>query len=111
VKVASIAEMKAKLSDYVEQCRHEAVVVTKHGHPRAALVPLEDEDDLERFLLARNPRFLTLLARSARSGRLSLADAERALQPRRAPRSRPRPETKCQRKAPPPRRRLGRSID
>lgn len=79
MKVASVAELKARLSDYVERCRHEAVVVTKHGHPRAALVPLEDEDDLERFLLARNPTFLQLLARSARSGRLSLAEAERAL--------------------------------
>ncbi len=79
MKVASIAEAKAKLSDYVERCRHETVVFTKHGHPRAALVPLEDDDDLERFLLARNPRFLRLLARSERSGRVSLAEAERLL--------------------------------
>jgi hypothetical protein len=42
-------------------------------------VPLEDEDDLERFLLARNPRFRDLLARSAKSGRTSLADAEAEL--------------------------------
>src|SRR5207249_4521028 len=79
VKVASIAEAKAKLSDYVERCRREAVVLTKHGHPRAALLPLEDDDDLERFLLSRNPRFLRLLARSERSGRLSLAEAGRLL--------------------------------
>jgi prevent-host-death family protein len=79
VKVASIAEAKAKLSDYVERCRRETVVFTKHGHPRAALVPLENDDDLERFLLSRNPRFLRLLARSERSGRVSLAEAERLL--------------------------------
>jgi len=78
VKVASIAEAKAKLSEYVERCRRETVVLTKHGHARAALVPLED-DDLERFLLSRNPRFLRLLARSERRGRLSLAEAERLL--------------------------------
>ena len=79
MKVASIAEAKAKLSDYVERCRRETVVLTKHGHPRAALVPLEDDDDLERFLLSRNPRFLRLLARSERSGRITLAEAERLL--------------------------------
>ena len=79
MKVASIAEAKAKLSDYVERCRRETVVLTKHGHPRAALVPLEDDDDLERFLLSRNSRFLRLLARSERSGRVSLAEAERLL--------------------------------
>ena len=79
MKVASIAEAKAKLSDYVERCRRETVVFTKHGHPRAALVPLENDDDLERFLLSRNPRFLRLLARSERSGRVSLAEAERLL--------------------------------
>jgi prevent-host-death family protein len=79
VKVASIAEAKAKLSDYVERCRRETVVLTKHGHPRAALVPLENDDDLERFLLSRNPRFLRLLAHSERSGRVSLAEAERLL--------------------------------
>ena len=79
MKVASIAEAKAKLSDYVERCRRETVVLTRHGHPRAALVPIEDDDDLERFLLSRNPRFLRLLARSERSGRVSLAEAERLL--------------------------------
>ena len=79
MKVASIAEAKAKLSDYVERCRRETVVFTKHGHPRAALVPLENDDDLERFLLSRNPRFLHLLARSERSGRISLAEADRLL--------------------------------
>jgi len=85
MKLVSIAEIKPRLSEYVEQCRREAVVLTKHGHPRAALVPLEDEDDLERFLLSRNPRFLALLARSEKSGRLSLAEAEKLLQGRTRP--------------------------
>ena len=82
MKLVSIAEGKAKLSEYVDECRRQAVVLTKHGHPRAALVPLEDEDDLERFLLARNPRFRDLLARSAKSGRTSLAAVEAELLPR-----------------------------
>jgi prevent-host-death family protein len=85
MKLVSIAEIKPRLSEYVEQCRREAVVLTKHGHPRAALIPLEDEDDLERFLLSRNPRFLALLARSEKSGRLSLAEAEKLLPGRSRP--------------------------
>lgn len=48
------------------------------GHPETALVPF-DEDDRERFLLARNPRFHDLLARSAKSGQPSSADAEAEL--------------------------------
>ena len=82
MKLVSIAEGKAKLSEYVDECRRQAVVLTKHGHPRAALVPLEDEDDLERFLLARNRRFQRLLARSAKSGQTSLAYAETEVLPR-----------------------------
>lgn len=79
MKLVSIAEGKAKLSEYVEECRRDAVVLTKHGHPRAALVPLEDEDDLERFLLSRNPRFLALLASSAATPRLSVAEAAKLI--------------------------------
>src|SRR5436309_11587882 len=79
MKVAYIAEAKPKLSEYVDRCRREEVVFTKHGHARAALVPLENDDDLERFLLSRNPRFLRLLARSERSGRVPLAEADRLL--------------------------------
>ena len=90
MRLASIAETKARLSEYLERCRRETVVVTKHGRPCAALVPLQDEDDLERFLLSRNPKFLALLARSERSGRLSLAEAERALQGRASSTKRPR---------------------
>ncbi len=102
MKVASIAEVKARLSDYVERCRREAVVLTKHGHPRAALVPLENEDDLERFLLARNPRFLRLLARSERSGRLSLVEAERVLGVR--------PKYRARSRAGEPRRRVRKQV-
>ena len=52
------------------------------GCPRAALrMPLEDADGLERSLLARNPRVQDLLARSAKSGRTSLVDAEAQLLP------------------------------
>ena len=40
---------------------------------------LENDDDLERFLLSRNPRFLRLLARSERSGRVPLAEADRLI--------------------------------
>jgi prevent-host-death family protein len=76
MKFVSIAETKSKLSEYVERCRREAVVVTKHGQPRAALIPLEDADDLERFLLSRNPRFLQLLAAAHASDRVLLREAE-----------------------------------
>ena len=83
MKLASIAEVKARLSEYVERCDKEAIVVTKHGHPRAALIPLRNDADLERLLLSQSPKFLSLLARAARSGTVSLADAKRALSSKR----------------------------
>lgn len=100
MRVASIADVKARLSEYVEQCARETVVVTKHGRPRAALVPLLDDDDLERFLLSRNPKFLALLARSERSGHLSLAEAERVLKGRRPQPGRAAPSRRRREKSP-----------
>jgi prevent-host-death family protein len=64
--IASLAEVKAKFSAYVEACKTSPVVVTKNGKPAAVLVSVADNDDLESILLACSPRFQRLLERSNR---------------------------------------------
>jgi prevent-host-death family protein len=62
MKIAPIAEVKAKLSQVLRQCQTEPVVITKNGRATALLVPVTDEADLERLVLVNTPRFRKLLA-------------------------------------------------
>jgi len=61
VKIAPVAEIKARFSSYLEQCERGPVIVTKHGRPVAVLLSVNDEDELERLVLAHTPRFRKLL--------------------------------------------------
>src|SRR5262245_1254480 len=61
MKVAPVADVKARLSEYLERCANGPVVVTKNGRPTAVLVAVSDEGELERLLLAHTPRFRALL--------------------------------------------------
>jgi prevent-host-death family protein len=69
MKIVPVAEVKAKLSAYLKECRRGPVVITRNGAPAAVLIAPVDEDDLESLLLARNPRFLALLEQSEKSVR------------------------------------------
>jgi hypothetical protein len=49
---------------------HEgSVIVTKNGHPCAALIELTNEMDLEAFLCAYNPRLTAMIDKNAASHR------------------------------------------
>ncbi len=61
MRIAPVADVKAHFSNYLEQCRDELVVVTKNGRATAVLVPVFEDDDLERLVLAHTPRFRRLL--------------------------------------------------
>ena len=61
MKIAPLAEVKAHFSSYVEQCEESPVVVTKNGRPKAVLVSVGNEEDLERLILAHTPRFVAML--------------------------------------------------
>jgi prevent-host-death family protein len=61
MKIASVAEVKAKFSSYIMQSAEGPVVVTRNGKPVAVLLAVADDDDLERLLLAHSPRFQALL--------------------------------------------------
>jgi prevent-host-death family protein len=66
----SVAEAKARFSELIEAARGgEPVIVTRHGEPVVAVVSLpQDPEDRERFLLAHNPIFRSILAESRGSG-------------------------------------------
>jgi prevent-host-death family protein len=68
VKIVSLAEVKAKLSAYLDEAESSGpVVITRNGRAVAVLVAPTDEDDLERLLLSRSPRFRALLGKSRAS--------------------------------------------
>jgi len=57
MKIASVAEVKAKFSGYLKASQQGPVVVTKNGKPVAVLLAVTDEDEIERLLLAHSPKF------------------------------------------------------
>lgn len=68
MRIAPLADVKARLSAYVDECGIEGpVVITRNGKPVAVLLVPNDDDDLERLMLGRSPRFQALLDRSRQS--------------------------------------------
>ncbi len=68
MRVVSLADVKARLSAYLDECGIEGpIVITRNGKTAAVLLVPYDDDDLERLLLGRSPRFQALLNRSRRS--------------------------------------------
>jgi prevent-host-death family protein len=68
MRVAPLADVKARLSAYIEECAVDGpIAVTRNGKAVAVLLVPDDDDDLERLLLGRSPRFRALLNRSRQS--------------------------------------------
>ncbi len=68
MRIAPVADVKARLSAYLKQCgRDGPVIITRNGKPVALLLAPDDDEDLERLVLARSPRFRAILARSRES--------------------------------------------
>src|ERR1700694_906830 len=66
MKIASVADVKARLSAYLKQSQEGPVIVTRNGKAVAVLLAVTDEDELERLALAHSPRFQALLDKSRR---------------------------------------------
>jgi prevent-host-death family protein len=68
MRIAPLADVKARLSAYLKECGNEGpLVITRNGKAVAVLLVPYDDDDLERLMLARSPRFQALLRRSRQS--------------------------------------------
>ncbi len=61
MKIASVASVKAKLSGYIKASKSGPVIVTKNGKPVAVLLAMQDEDEIERMILAYSPKFQRIL--------------------------------------------------
>ena len=56
MKIASVAHVKSHFSEYLKTSEGGPVVVTRNGKPVAVLIGIQDEDEIERLLMAYSPR-------------------------------------------------------
>lgn len=61
MKIAPVAEVKAKFSAYLKASEKGPIVVTRNGKAVALLLSVSDEDEVERVVLANSPRFQAIL--------------------------------------------------
>ena len=61
MKIASVADVKARFSAFLKESKRGPVVVTRNGKPTAVLVSVEDEEEIERLTLAYSPKFQKIL--------------------------------------------------
>jgi prevent-host-death family protein len=82
MKTIELVDASQPLSHYARNAIDETVVVTDHGKPVAALVPIENAD-LETVSLSTNPQFMAIIERSrarmAKEGGIPLKEVKRRL--------------------------------
>ena len=61
MKIASVAEIKAQLSAYLKASATGPVVVTRNGKAVAVLLGVQDDEELERLLLAHSRKLRAIL--------------------------------------------------
>ena len=64
MKIASVAEVKSQFSAFLKASAAGPVVVTRNGRPVAVIVGTQDEDEIERLLMAYSPHLRAILERS-----------------------------------------------
>jgi prevent-host-death family protein len=61
MKIASVAEIKSQFSSFLKASETGPIVVTRNGRPVAVIVGVQDEDEIERLLMAYSPRLQAIL--------------------------------------------------
>src|SRR5438477_8720855 len=61
MKIASVAQIKAQLSAYLKASATGPVVVTRNGKAVAVLLGVDDDEELERLLLAHSRKLRAIL--------------------------------------------------
>jgi prevent-host-death family protein len=64
MKIASVAEIKSQFSAFLKASETGPVVVTRNGKPVAVIIGVQDEDEIERLLMAYSPRLQAILEAS-----------------------------------------------
>ena len=66
MRIIPVIDAKAHLSSYLDQCHCESIVITRNGRARASLIPApEDQDELDRLMLAYSPKLWRLMEQAA----------------------------------------------
>src|SRR5215470_6437070 len=79
MRIAPLADVKARLSAYLDECGAEGpAVITRNGKAAAVLLVPFDDDDLERLMLGRSKRFQAMLDHSRQSIREGKGLSEKA---------------------------------
>lgn len=61
MKIVSVANVKAKLSAYLKASEDELVVITRNGKAIAVILPIDDDDELERLVVAYSRQFQSII--------------------------------------------------
>ena len=61
MRIASVADVKAKLSAYLKASEDELVVITRNGKAIAVILPIEDDEELERLVVAYSRQFQSIV--------------------------------------------------
>jgi len=61
MRIAPVVEVKAKFSAYLEESKSGPIIVTKNGKAVAVLLAVEDDEEIERLILAYSPKFQAIL--------------------------------------------------
>ena len=61
MKIASVADVKARFSTYLKESEEGAVVITRNGKSVAVLLGVQDDDEVERLILSRSRRLKAIL--------------------------------------------------
>ena len=61
MKIASVADVKARLSSYLKTSATGPVVITRNGKAVAVLLGVNDDEELERLLLAHSRKLRGIL--------------------------------------------------
>ncbi len=69
MKIASVAEIKSQFSAYLKASEDGPIVVTRNGRAVAVIVGVQDEEEIERLLMAYSPHLRAILDNSRRQFR------------------------------------------
>ncbi|HLQ44657.1 MAG TPA: type II toxin-antitoxin system prevent-host-death family antitoxin [Planctomycetaceae bacterium] len=64
MRTTTASKLRSELGSYLQQT--EPVMVTQNGRMKAVLVPVESEDEAERWVMANNAELMKLLDAASR---------------------------------------------
>ncbi len=67
MKIASLAEIKSKFSEFIKESRKGPVVITKNGKPAALLISVTSDEQMERIILSESRMLKKMLMKSKKA--------------------------------------------